>query len=385
MRSYRLHDDDPRAPRPLRIADNAMFVFDDTVRAAARPPIGKTEAAMNQGPRATYREPGGTIHPGPGEGVLSIAVDAEETAPVIAVDGRPVAAGAGQLDLVLPVGAHSVEVQGARTVDPVVVRIEQEAVRRIGYYEDPLTGHRVLGDFPETLERVGDNSGCLVWIAQAALLVGVIWALVAAFVQQNITVAVVVAAATALVAAAGLPLSRLAKRAYRRKRAEQLRLPARAPEPYPWGADGDFGAVLRGGADPGVPPGRAAIDLDLECARHLRIGRRKAASGGFLARMWTPPPRVEIDGVAQPASWGRWRYAVAPGPHRVSVAVDGRAANVTVPVRHDGAVTERGDIEVTAQPGAAVTVRADADVFAAWRAGAGQVETRTPTLRLEAN
>lgn len=384
MRHHQPHSDDSRGPRPLRIADNAMFVFDDTVRASARPPIDKVEAAMDQGPRAVFREPGATLRPGPGEGVLSVAVDAEETAPVIAVDGRPVAAGAGQLDLVLPAGAHSVEVQSARTAGPVVVRIDQEAVRRVGYYEDPATGHRVLGDFPEALERVGDNSGCLVWLAQAALAVGVVWALVAAFVQRSAAVAVAAAAATALTAAVVLPLSRKAKRTYRRKRAEQLRLPSRASEPHPWGAGGDSDAILRGGADPGVPPGRAAIDLDLECARHLRIGRRKAASGGFLARAWTPPPRVEIDGTARPASWGRWRYAVTPGPHRVSVTVDGRALNVTVPVRHDGAATECGDIEVTAPPGSVVPLRADADVFAVWRARTGQVETRTPTLRLEA-
>lgn len=390
MRPDRSHDDGHGEPRPLRIADNAMFVFDDSAAVRASPPVGKVEAAMNQGPKPTFREPSTMLAPRPGEGLLSIAVDADETAPVIAVDGRPVAAGAGQLDLVLPVGAHSVEVQGSRTADPAVVRIAEGEVRRVGYYEDPLTGHRVFGDFPESLERVGDNSGCLVWTAQTALLVGVLWVLVATVVQKDTVTAAAVAGATVLVLVASLPMWRLAKRSYRRKRAEQLRLPERAPEPHPWkAADGtaapadDTGAVLRGDICPGVQPGRSAIDLDLVCRRHLRIGRRKASSGGFLARAWAPPPRVAIDGVDQPASWGRWRYPTTPGPHRVSVTVDGRPMNLTIPTSHEGDATAQGHIEVTAPPGAAVAVRADAHVFANWRAGTGRVVSRTPALRLE--
>ncbi|HEU5127740.1 MAG TPA: hypothetical protein VFU12_07115 [Glycomyces sp.] len=386
MRPDRSHGDGHGKLRPLRIADNAMFVFGDSAAVRASPPVGKVEAAMNQGPKPTFREPSALLAPRPGQGLLSIAVDADETAPVIAIDGRPVAAGAGQLDLVLPVGAHSVEVQGSRTADPTVVRIEEGEVRHVGYYEDPLTGHRAFGDFPESLERVGDNSGCLLWIAQTALLVGVLWILVAAVVQKDTVTAVAVAGATALVLVASLPMRQLAKRSYRHKRAEQLRLPERTSEPHPWAtaapADGT-GAVLRGDICPDITPGRSAIDLDLVCRRHLRIGRRKASTGGFLARAWTPPPRVAIDGVDQPATWGRWRYPTTPGPHRVSVTVDGRPMNLTVPTSHEGEATAQGDIEVTAPVGAAVSVQADAHVFANWSAGAGRVTSRTPALRLE--
>ncbi|WP_026925656.1 hypothetical protein [Glycomyces arizonensis] len=360
-----------------------MFMFDDAARADARPPVDKVEAAIKKETPKTFREPSTMLQAAPGEGILSIAVDAEETAPVIAIDGRPAAAGIGQLDLALPVGEHLIEVQGTHTADPVVVRVGQNEVQKIGYHQDPLTGRNAFGDFPESLERVGDGSGCLVWTVQAAALVGVLWILVAVFSQRNYAVAVVVAVATALVAVLCLPLSRKAKRSYWRKRAEQLQLPARAAEPYPWGADGETDALLCGAADPAVPTGQAAIDLDLECARHLRIGRRKARSGAFLARAWTRRPHVAIDGVVQSATWGRWRYQVAPGPHRVAVTVDGRPLNLTIPAQHDGEVAECSEIEVTAVPGTATAIRAEAQVSAHWNARTGHVESRPPTLRLE--
>lgn len=142
--------------------------------------------------------------------------------------------------------------------------------------------------------------------------------------------------------------------------------------------------LLGAAAEPAVPPGTAVIDIDLECGRHLWIRRSKSSNGSFLARAWTKPPRVEIDGVPQPSGWGHWRYAVGPGPHRVAVAVDGRPLNLTVPEHHTGEPGAREAVDVTARPGAATRLRAEAHVFAIWRAGSGRVESYQPRLRIDA-
>ncbi|THV41629.1 hypothetical protein [Glycomyces buryatensis] len=383
MRRYRSRDDASSQPRPLWAADNAVFALDDDLLAGTRKPIGILQTALSQKPQSTFAEPG--IAPRPGEGILSLLSQADATAPVIVVDGRPVACGAGQFDLALPAGTHSVEVQGTRTADPVVVRIAEGAVARVGYFEDPASGDRALGDFPEQLEKVGDNSGCLVWLIQAWALVAVLWGLVEIFVNKDTVTGVVVFASIALVALICLPASRRAKRTHFRKRLEKLRPPPRPTEPYPWDARGGSTALLLGAAaDVPVPAGAAAIDLELHCRRHLWTGRRKNKLGTFLARTWTRPPRVEIDGVVQPASWGRWRYAVPPGPHRVAVTVDGTPLNLTIPTHHTGETAARTEVDTYAGPGTATRLRAEAHVYAIWRPRTGRIESFGPRLHVEA-
>jgi hypothetical protein len=127
----------------------------------------------------------------------------------------------------------------------------------------------------------------------------------------------------------------------------------------------------------------AAIDLDLVCGRHLWARRGKPAHGSFLARAWTRPPRVLVNGTERPASWGHWRYLVPTGAHQVTVIVDGRPTNLDVPSRHTGTPETQRDLVIEAHAGQAIPVSAEAHVYAVWRPATGEIESFEPRLRLE--
>jgi hypothetical protein len=376
-------------PPPLRLGDNEMRLVIDKASAQARPSNtsqGRGAIVPDRKPLQAIREP--ILEPGSGEGVLSILADGGDTAPVVAVDGTPVSVGNGQLDIVLRAGAHTIEVQNRYTVDPVVVQIEPGGRHRIQFFEDWLVGHRVLGDLPETYAFVPTNAGCWSWFVLVALACGLPYSLAAGFVGDSggyLTSAIITAAISLVLIAVGIPLHRRAKAKYHRDIADQRRTFAREPVPYRTESGTD--AILVGAnpaALPPIPVGAAAIDLHLECGRHLWAGHRKAATGSFLARAWTRPPLVRIDGVEQPRAWGHWRYHVPPGAHRVTVTVDGRPLNLDVPDRHTGAPEKDRDLAVETRSGQAVSVKAEAHVYAIWRPATGDVESYQPRLWLEA-
>lgn len=384
LSAYRTREIAYPTPRPLRMRDNWMRVMNENATAKARPsqPANDPRTGLpDRKPRAALREP--DLVPGPGEGVLSILVEGGDTAPVVGVDGVPVSVGNGQLDLVLRAGPHTVEVQNLSTVDPVVVHVAESGRHRLQFFENWVVGHRVLGDLPETFAFVSTNAGCWSWLVATSLICGLpvggilslmpteTWHLVSGIVIGVLAVAFIVFC---------WPLYRRAKAKYQRDVAAQHRTIVREPVPY------NPDAILLGANPTAVTPmpvGAAAIDLHLECGRHLWAGHRKMATGSFLSRAWTRPPRVRINGVEQPAAWGHWRYHVPPGAHQITVTVDGRPLNLDIPDRHTGPSEKHRELTVEAHAGQAVSVNAEAHVYAAWRPATGDIETFEPRLWLE--
>jgi hypothetical protein len=357
-----------------------MRLVNDHPAAQARP-RGSQSVIPDRKPKAAFLEP--NLEGGPGDGVLSILVDGGETAPVVSVDGVPASVGNGQLDLVLRAGSHTVEVQGLHTVDPVVVQVEAGGRQRVQFYEDWVTGHRVLGDLPETYTFVATNAGCWSWLALVALVCGLPYSLVAWLQPPLIVSAIITGVISVALIAICYPLYRGSKAKHHRDLAEQRRAAAREPVRYTAaGTD----AILLGAnptALPPIPIGTAAIDLHLECGRHLWAGHRKTSEGSFLARAWTRPPRVLVDGTEMPAAWGHWRYHVPPGAHRITVLTDGRPVNLGVPDRHTGEPQKHRELLVDAHSGQSVPVQAEAHVYAVWRSATGEVESFEPRLWVE--
>jgi hypothetical protein len=369
-------------PRPLRLRDNGMRVLNDRISAQVRPAASRSEPGLpNRKPVRAFQDP--ELAPGPGEGVLSVLVESTDLAPVIAVDGIPVAVGNGQLDLVLLAGPHMVEAQSMSTLDPVAVDVADGGRHRLQYFEHWPAGHRVLGDLPETHEFIPTNAGCWSWLAMTSTICCLpMSAAMTLFPSEDWhwISGIILGALAVVLIATGIPLWRKAKAKYQRDLTAQRQSLAR--EPVPHGPD----AVFLGDnptAPPPLPIGAAAIDLHLTCGRHLWAGGRTAAHGSFLARAWTPAPRVRIDGVEQPASWGHWRYHVPPGAHQITVVTDGRPANLDIPDRHTGRPGKQRELTVETQAGQTITLTAEAHVYAVWRPATGEIESFEPRLWLE--
>ncbi|WP_205326022.1 hypothetical protein [Glycomyces sp. YM15] len=372
-------------PRPLRVGDDEMRLVNAQAAAMARPVQSRNDSRSglpNRGPMRTFSDPG--LAPGPDEGVLSVLADGGDTAPVVAVDGVPVSVGNGQLDLVLRAGPHTVEVQNTATLDPVVVQVAADGAHRVQFFEDRASGHRVLGDLPETIEFIPTNTGCWSLLVVTSLIcclpAGSVMALMPTETWHLVSGIGIAALAVAFIVA-GVPLWRRAKARYHLDVAAQRRSLPR--EPVLYGED----AILLGAnptALPPLPAGMAAIDLHLECGRHLWAGRRKTGHGSFLSRAWTRPPRVLIDDTERPASRGHWRYLVPTGAQQLTVITDGRPANLEIPDRHTGRSEKQRDLVVEAHAGQTIQVNAEAHVYAIWRSATGDIESFEPRLWLEA-
>ena len=324
-----------------------MRVVNDRITALARPSQSRSDPRTglpNRAPVPAMREPG--LQPGPGEGVLSILADGGDTAPVISIDGVPVSVGNGQLDLVLLPGTYTVEVQGTYTVDPVDVEIREGEAQRLQFFEDPGTGCRVLGDLPEQYDFVPTSAGCWSWLALTSLIccLPMSGAMIGLpYEAWHMPSGVALGVLAAVLIALGVPLHRRAKAKYHRDIAAQRRAAPREPVPH---GDNAIHLGANPSAIPPLPDGMAAIDLRLECGRHLWAGHRKPALGSFLARAWTRPPRVYINGTERPATWGQWRYLVPTGAHQITVITDGRPLNLDVPARHTGDPEKHRDFTV---------------------------------------
>ena len=163
--AYRTRDDAYPQPLPLRVGDNEMRVVNERATAVARPNRSRSDPLTGLPSRKPMRVvQSAELQPGPGEGVVSVVADTGVTAPVIAVDGVPVAVGNGQLDLVVSAGPHTVEVQNTATVDPVVVEVAEHGAHQVQYFENGVSGHRVLGELPVTAEFIPTNAGCWSWL-----------------------------------------------------------------------------------------------------------------------------------------------------------------------------------------------------------------------------
>ncbi|MFG3342556.1 hypothetical protein [Glycomyces sp. NPDC048151] len=384
LAAYRTREDAYARPRPLRLGDSEMRVLNDRITALARPSASRSDPRTglpNRAPVRALSEPG--LQPGPGEGVLSVLADGGGAAPVVSVDGVPVSVGDGQLDLVLLAGTHRVEVQSTYTVDPVDIAITDGGTYTLQFFEDPATGRAVFGELPETRDFIPTSAGCWSWLALTSLICclpmsGAMIGLPSEDWHLPSGVALGVLAVVLIVT--GLPLYRRAKAKYHRDLATQRQAAPR--EPVPHGTD----AIHLGAKPTALPPlpeGTAAIDLRLTCGRHLWAGHRKAAHGSFLARAWTRPPRVYINGTERPASWGHWRYLVPTGAYQVTVAIDGRPLNLDIPARHTGNPEKQRDLRIEAHAGRATAVHAEAHVYAVWRPATGDIESYEPRLWLE--
>lgn len=382
--AYRTRAEAYLQPRPLRVGDNEMRVVNERATARARPSRSRSDALTGLPSRKPMRAiQDADLRPGPGEGVLSVVVDSTGTAPVIGIDGTPVAVGNGQLDLVLPAGPHTVEAQNTATIDPVTVQVAAGGAHQLQYFEDGVSGHRVLGELPETAEFIPTNAGCWSWLVLVSVVCCLPMSAVLTLMPTetwHLVSGIALAALAVVLIGVGRPLYRRTKAEYHRDIAEQRRALPRRPVPY--GED-----AIHLGADPTdepIPARAAAIDLHLTCGRHLWAGRRKAAHGSFLSRAWTRPPRVYLNGIERPASWGHWRYLVPTGTYQVTVVTDGRPLNLDIPARHIGNPEKHRDLIVKAHAGQSISVNAEAHVYAVWRPATGEIESFEPRLWLEA-
>ncbi|GAA1674819.1 hypothetical protein GCM10009830_21630 [Glycomyces endophyticus] len=311
---------------------------------------GAVEALPSPHPASTGRP-----LPPEGSGVLELVLDAAATMPVAAVDGTPVAVGDGTVHVVLPAGPHAVDVQSGTASSPVVVEIEDGRTATLVWREeaDRLTVHfgpKVV-DASIPVSRVYLYEWAVVTTVVCGLPLGVV-----NLFSLDSTASRVVLAVVAVLILALVPLAPWRRR--ERARLAAIRLEHQGPgmsRPvrHPWdGPDAADRPALVGDRPASLPdhaPGYGALLLRAKAHRHLwRDGDGVVARDAELAGLRAAPPRVRVDGLELPATWGNWWYPVRPGTHTVEFEADGAA--------------ER--LEFTAAEGAATAVRAEAHLYA---------------------
>jgi hypothetical protein len=294
-------------------------------------------------------------------GVLRLTLDAAATMPVAAVDGEPVAIGDGTVFVVLPTGRHVVEVQGGATSSPIVVEIGGAQTSTLVWREEADRATVRFG--PEVVDAMPPASPVYLyqWAVAVFILCGLPLATVNVF-SWGETASRATVIAVAIIGAALVPFVPWR----RRERARIAAVMAEREKPgqppvvhYPWDgpALADRPALLgeRPEALPELAPGQGALLLRSQAHRHLwKGGDGVTGRDTELAGLRVEAPRVRVDGLEQPATWGNWWYPLRPGPHTVEIAV-------AAPTGGAAPVSERIEIEVRA--GEATAARARAHVF----------------------
>lgn len=311
--------------------------------------------------------------PPDGSGVLELVLDAAATMPVAAVDETPVAVGDGTVFVVLPAGPHVVDVQSGTASSPVVVRIEDGAATTLVWREE---ADRLTVRFgPEAVDALPPASRVYLyeWAAMVLLICGLPFGAVTAF-SFDSTASRIVLAVLALLVLALIPFAPWRKR--ERARLAALRLERQGPalsKPvrYPWdGTDTPDRPALVGDRPEALPafaPGHGALLLRSRAHRHLwKDGDGVVVRDPELAAVRAAPPRVRVDGLELPATWGNWWYPLRPGVHTVEFEADG--------------TSERLEYEI--RDGEATAVRADAHLFT-HRGDDGRIVREDARLRLE--
>lgn len=311
--------------------------------------------------------------PPAGSGVLELVLDSAATMPVAAVDETPVAVGDGTVFVVLPAGPHVVDVQSGAAASPVVVRIEDGATATLVWREE--ADRHTVRFGPEAVDALPPASRVYLyeWAAMVVLVCGLPLGAVNAF-SLDATGSRVVLAVLAVLILALIPLAPWRQR--ERARLAALRLerqgPAQStPVRYPWdGADTPDRPALVGDRPESLPafaPGHGALLVRSRAHRHLwKDGDGVVVRDPELAALRAAPPRVRIDGLELPATWGNWWYPLRPGVHTLEFEADG--------------TSERLECEI--RDGEAAAVRADAHLYA-HRDADRRIVREDPRLRLE--
>lgn len=363
-------------PRDLRQSywNNREYYLTPSGRPIRSKPLFHRDPALEVIPSRFEASSGAPIIADPGGGLLELVLDSAATMPVAAVDGEPVAVGDGRVLVALPAGRHVVEVQGGDTCSPVVVAIEEGRTASLFWREEADRYTRHFGPretstaIPKSLVHLYE------WVAVVFVLCGLPVAAVNAF---SVDSAGSVAAIVSVAAIGAILLAFLPWRKRERARVAELKLEGERPGRseavhHPWDGPAvpDRPALLgeRPERLPEFAPGRGALLLRLRAHRHLwKDGDGVRVRDSELASLLVEAPRVRIDGLEQPATWGNWWYPLQPGPHEVEVSCDAvpRGAVGEAPER----LSERLEIEVGA--GEAAALRAEAHVFVHREAGEG--------------
>lgn len=301
-----------------------------------------------------------------GTGLLELVVDAAATMPAASVDDETVAVGDGTVYVVLPTGRHVVEVQGGDARSPVVVDIADRGTSTLFWREE--ADRRTIRFGPRSADALPPKS--LVYLYEWACIVWIVCGLPVAVVnsfslgETGSVAAVVTVAALAAILAILYPWRRRERARLAEEMADGDPAGLSRVVHFPWDGPalsdrqallGEFPASL-----PDFAPGRGALMVRLRAHRHLwKDGDGVRVRDAELAGLRVAPPRVRIDGVEQPSTWGNWWYPVRPGKHAVEISFD------SVPLGGPGSpqwVAERLEVEV--REGEATALRANAHVVA---------------------
>jgi hypothetical protein len=332
-----------------------------------------------RGPEPTVRV-GRPPKPRDGMGVLSVTVDSAKTMPVLAVDGRPVAVGRGEMHLLLDEGRHLVEVQNIDTISPVVAEIFAGQTTALVWRESDSPGERAFGFQLDDIGPVKTGLPAYHMLLGMLLVCGLPFGAVASTQTASLSarVTLLIIAAAALGALLAYPWSRREKRRYRAAVIERRSIQSVDHQPHPWGDLPNWSNPILVGEDPvGLPelsPGGSALLLELKAHRHLwKSGVGIVDRDAEIAALWARPPRVLIDGVERYATWGNWWYPLRPGPHRIRVEAPGWD--------HPDATAADAELVIESEVGKVSIVAADAHLRAS-RGTAGPIELGPVTLTL---
>ncbi|RRS02170.1 hypothetical protein [Glycomyces terrestris] len=310
--------------------------------------------------------------PPAGSGVLELVVDAAATMPVAAVDEVPVAVGDGTVFVVLPAGPHAVDVQSGAATSPVVVAVEDGATAVLVWREE--ADRRTVRFGPEAVDALPPASRVYLyeWAVLTVLVCGLPFGAVNAFAFDG-TASRVVLVVLAVVILGLVPFAPWRRRERARLAALRLERQAAAlsrPVRYPWdGPEVPDRPALVGDRPESLPelaPGYGALLLRATAHRHLwKDGDGVTVRDTALAALRAEPPRVRLDGLEVPATWGNWWHPLRPGAHVLEFEAAGAAAR----------------LELVVADGEATAVRAEAHLYA--HRDGGEIVREDARLRLE--
>ncbi|GAB4006494.1 hypothetical protein GCM10029992_57350 [Glycomyces albus] len=345
---------------------NVGFYKDLSGRPIRSKPLFHRDAAIEAVPSRFESSTDRPIMVEAGTGLLELVLDSAATMPAASVDDEAVAIGDGTIYVTLPTGRHVVEVQGGDARSPVVVDIADRGTSTLVWREEADRSTLRFG--PRATDALPPKS--LVYLYEWACVVWLVCGLPVAVVnsfslgETGSVAAVITVAALAAILAIMYPWRRRERARLAEERTDGDSAGLSRVVHFPWDgpavADrpallGEFPASL-----PEFALGRGALMLRLRAHRHLwKEGDGVRVRDAELAGLRVAPPRVRIDGIEQPSTWGNWWYPVRSGKHAVEISFNAAPPRATGPPQW---VAERLDVEV--REGEAAALRANAHVFA---------------------
>lgn len=283
-----------------------------------------------------------------GRGLLTITVDAHKTMPVIAIDGTPITVGQGKAHVQLEPGTYCVEGQNTLTTDPAIVTISAGETTAIAYRDNRTFAPSYLGHYLKPPQFYNFAHIAIVLLVVSLVCVAPIGFAGHLSYDDDVTGPYLQWGAVVFIAGSLLFLgfASIYHRRTRPKIEQQQRDMAEPLRPYPWGSASTASNPILVGCQrlflPTSDPSAGGLLLMFMNERHLfGLGPGPQLRATDLASTWVRPPRLWIDGVEQPASWGTWWYPLAPGEHRVEVEVNGEPSYSMQPVKNEGDASKR--------------------------------------------